>query len=44
MPCLPGYRGVEISDEVAESPNSIMLDQAKNRLHFQRALLKTLLS
>ncbi len=44
MHCLPAYSDYEITDEVVESPNSIIFDQSENRLHFQRALVKKLMS
>ena len=44
MHCLPAYRDLEITDEAAECENSIIFEQAENRLHFQRALLKKLMS
>jgi len=37
--CLPAYRGLEISDEVIEGSQSVVWDQAENRLHVQKALM-----
>lgn len=44
MHCLPAHRGEEITDEVADGPQSLLFPQAENRMHAQKALLATLMA
>jgi len=41
--CLPAYRGLEVTEEVLEGPQSAVWDEAENRLHAQKALMEFLL-
>lgn len=43
MHCLPAYRGKEVSADVLDGPQSVVWDEAENRLHAQKALIEALL-
>ena len=43
MHCLPAYRGYEITDEVLEGPQSVVFDEAENRMHAHKAIMAAIM-